>query len=320
MIFGMADTASRMLRILSLLQVRPAWTATELAGRLDVSARTIRNDVERLRELGYPVDAVRGPAGHYRLGSGGTMPPLLLDDEEAVAVTIGLRAATGISGIEESTARALRKLEQVLPNRLRITVAAVSETVSKAPENTGSNVEDPEVAAEVLSAIATAIHDNHWLRFDEHGEQRLVEPYRLVNWQRRWYLVARDARSGEWAAHRVDWLTLRMPTRRPFEPRPLDGEDYSSFVLRTVSSTGWAIHARILVYASAEEVVSRINAAVGVVEPIDDATCVLVTGGDSVEIIAVYIGMLGLDFRVTEPRALVERVRELGARYARAVE
>jgi predicted DNA-binding transcriptional regulator YafY len=315
----MIDTASRMLRILTLLQVRPAWTAAELATRLEVSTRTIRTDIDRLRELGYPVDAVRGPAGHYRLGSGGTMPPLLLDDEEAVAVTIGLRAATGISGIEESSARALRKLEQVLPNHLRLKVTAVHENVSKAPENTGSNVDDPEVDAEVLSAIATAIHDHHWLRFDQRDVQHVVEPYRLVSWQRRWYLVARDATTGEWAAYRVDWLALRMPTRRPFAPRPLDGDDYSSFVLRTVASTGWAVHARITVSAPAEEVLSRVNAAVGVVEPIDDETCVLVTGGDSVEIIAVYIGMLGLDFRVTSPPELVTRLRELGARYARSV-
>ncbi|MFF1876748.1 helix-turn-helix transcriptional regulator [Leifsonia sp. NPDC058230] len=316
----MTDTASRMLRILALLQVRPAWTAAQLAERLEVTTRTIRTDVDRLRELGYPVDAVRGSAGHYRLGSGGTMPPLLLDDEEAVAVTIGLRAATGISGIEESSARALRKLEQVLPNHLRIKVTAVHETVSKAPENTGSNVADPVVDAEVLSAIATAIHDHHWLRFDEHDVQHAVEPYRLVNWQRRWYLVARDAMTGEWAAHRVDWLALRMPTRRPFAPRPLENDDYSSFVLRTVASTGWAVHARITVSAPAEEVLSRINAAVGVVEPIDAETCVLVTGGDSVEIIAVYIGMLGLDFRVTSPPELVTQLRMLGARYARSVE
>ncbi|WP_431278970.1 helix-turn-helix transcriptional regulator [Leifsonia poae] len=315
----MTDTASRMLRILTLLQVRPAWTGGELAERLGVSARTIRTDVDRLRELGYPVDAVRGPAGHYRLGSGGTMPPLLLDDEEAVAVTIGLRAATGISGIEESSARALRKLEQVLPNHLRVKVTAVHETVSKAPENTGSNVDDPVVDAEVLSAIATAIHDQHWLRFDAHDVQHVVEPYRLVNWQRRWYVVARDAHSGEWAAHRVDWMMLRMPTRRQFAPRPLEGEDYSSFVLRTVSSTGWAIHVRITVFAPAEEVLSRINATVGVVEPIDDETCVLVTGGDSVEIIAVYIGMLGLDFHVASPPELVTQLRALGARYARSV-
>ena len=316
----MTDTAARLLRILGLLQVRPAWTAAELADRLGVSTRTVRADIDRLRTLDYPVDAVRGPAGHYRLGAGAKLPPLLLDDDEAVAVTVGLRAATGISGIEESSARALAKLDQVLPGHVRAKVVAMNATVSKAPENTGSNVEDPEVHADVLAAIATAIHDRHWLRFDDRGVQHVVEPYRLVNWQRRWYLVARQAQTGEWNAHRVDWLSLRMPTRRPFEPRPLEGEDYPSFVLRTVAFAGWSVHTRITVLAPAEEVLSRINAAVGVVEPIDDDTCVLVTGGDSVEVIAVYIGMLGLDFRVEEPAALVEHLRVLGARYARSVD
>jgi predicted DNA-binding transcriptional regulator YafY len=315
----MSDTAARLLRILGLLQVRPAWTATELAERLDVSTRTVRTDIERLRSLDYPVDAVRGPSGHYRLGAGAKLPPLLLDDEEAVAVTIGLRAATGVSGIEESSARVLAKLEQVLPNHLRVKVTAMHETVSKAPENTGSNVADPEVDADVLAAIATAIHDRHWLRFDDRGEPRVVEPYRLVNWQRRWYLVARHAETGDWKAHRVDWMILRMPTRRSFLPRPLVGEDYASFVLRTVAFAGWTVHTRITVLAPASEVLSRINAAVGVVEPIDDDTCVLVTGGDSVEVIAVYIGMLGIDFRVEEPAELVEHLRVLGARYARSV-
>jgi predicted DNA-binding transcriptional regulator YafY len=319
MIVAMTDTASRLLRILSLLQVRPGWTAAQLAERLDVTPRTIRTDIDRLRALGYPVDAVRGPAGHYTLGAGGTMPPLLLDDEEAVAVTIGLRAATGIAGIEESSARALAKLEQVLPNHLRIKVTAVHETVSKAPENTGTNAPDPVVDADVLAAIAAAIHQHHWLRFDDSEQSHVVEPYRLVNWQRRWYLVARDTASAEWAAHRVDRMTLRMPTRRPFAPRPLEGGDYASFVLRTVAAAGWSVHARITVLAPAEEVLSRINAAVGVVEPIDDETCVLVTGADSVETVAVYIGMLGLDFRVTSPPELVEQLKELSARYGRAV-
>lgn len=314
----MTDTAARLLRILGLLQVRPAWTAPELADRLGVSTRTIRADIDRLRTLDYPVDAVRGPAGHYRLGAGAKLPPLLLDDEEAVAVTVGLRAVTGISGIEESSARALAKLDQVLPGHVRAKVTAMNETVSKAPENTGSNVADPEVDADVLAAIATAIHDRHWLRFDDRGEPHVVEPYRLVNWQRRWYLVARHAQTAEWNAYRVDWLRLRMPTRRPFEPRPLEGEDYPSFVLRTVAFGGWSVHTRITVFAPAAEVLARINAAVGVVEPIDDETCVLVTGGDSVEVIAVYIGMLGLDFHVDGPPALVEHLRVLGARYARA--
>src|SRR6188472_15243 len=154
MIFCMLETSSRLLSLLALLQARPAWTGAELAERLEVTTRTIRNDIDRLRELGYPVDAVRGPGGHYQLGVGAKLPPLLLDDEEAVAVAIGLRTGAGVIGMEESSTRALAKLEQVLPHRLRRQVNALHSTTSKGPDNTGTNVPDPEVDATVLTAIA----------------------------------------------------------------------------------------------------------------------------------------------------------------------
>jgi predicted DNA-binding transcriptional regulator YafY len=315
----MAQTSARLLALLSLLQSRPAWSGSELASRLDVSGRTVRKDIDRLRELGYPVDATRGPAGSYRLGAGASLPPLLLDDDEAVAVAIGLQAGTGVVGIEESSTRALAKLEQVLPHRLRRKVTALTSTVSRGPENTGSNVDDPEVDAAVLTQLADAIRDSEWVRFGYQQQPRLVEPYRLVSWQRRWYLVARDQPSGDWATFRVDWIEPRMPTHRRFEPRPMPDGDYTSFVLRDVASTGWAVHARITVFAPADEVLRRINAAVGVVESVDASTCVLVTGGDSYELIAVYIGMLGLEFEVTEPAELVAHLAVLAGRYARAV-
>lgn len=323
----MRETSSRLLSLLALMQSRPAWPGTELAERLDVSTRTIRKDIDRLRELGYPVDAVRGPAGHYQLGVGAKLPPLLLDDEEAVAVAVGLRTGAGVSGMHESSARALAKLEQVLPHRLQRQVKAIHSATSKGPDNTGTNVKEPEVDPSVLATIAAAIRDQHYLRFgydvpdspDAEAFPKLVEPYRLVSWVRYWYLVGRDE-EGEWHTYRVDWIDLRMPTGRVFTSRPLPGEDYTSFVLRDVASTGWKVHARITVFASAEEVLSRIHAAVGIVESVDDSTCVLVTGADSLEVIAVYIGMLGLDFKVTEPAGLVEHLRVLGRRYAQAVD
>ncbi|GAA0924970.1 helix-turn-helix transcriptional regulator [Nonomuraea longicatena] len=331
----MLETSSRLLALLSLLQSRPDWPGRELAERLGVSTRTIRNDIDRLRELGYPVEAGRGPTGAYRLGPGAKLPPLLLDDEEAVAVAIGLRAGTGVSGIAESSARALTKLDQMLPHRLRRQIAAVYGSTSKAPENLDTNVDDPEVDTTSLTAIAAAIRDHHWLRFDyvvpaeaedafdgtssAPSGRRLVEPYRLVVWRRRWYLVARDPHDASWAAYRADWVAPLGPTGRVFTPDPLPGEDYTAFVLRDVAATGWKVHPRITVLAPAAEVLARINAAVGVVEPLDDQTCVLVTGGDSLETVAVYIGMLGLDFRVTSPPALVTHLRTLGTRYLRAV-
>jgi len=316
----MHQTSGRLLALLGLLQSRPVWSGAELAGRLEVSGRTVRNDIERLRNLDYPVEAVRGPGGHYRLGVGAKLPPLLLDDDEAVAVAVGLRAVTGVSGIEDTSARALAKLDAVLPHRLRLRVNAVRDAVEAAPENTGTNVPDPEVEATLLMAVAAAIRDHEEIRFAYRDDERFqVEPYRLVSWQRRWYLVARDGRNDTWSNFRLDWMELRIPGGRRFAPVELPGGDYPAFVLRTTAFAGWQVHVRITVYAPAAEVLSRINPAVGVVEALDDDTCVLVTGADSVETVAVYIGMLGLDFTVTEPPELVAHLSTLAKRYARAV-
>lgn len=316
----MSDTAARMLALLSLLQSRPDWTGAELGDRLGVSTRTIRNDIDRLRELDYPVDATRGAAGGYRLGAGGKLPPLLLDDEEAVAVAIGLREATGVAGVEESSARALAKLEQVLPSRLRPMVAAIGAVVDRAPENTGTDAPDPEVDPAVLAAIAAAIRDVEWFRFHEHGTPRLVEPYRLLTWQRRWYLVGRDPGSGEWGTFRVDWIEPRMPTRRRFSPAPLPGGDYTAFAMRSIAMSGWNVHARLRIAASADDVLARINPAVGVVEAVSDRESVLVTGADTLDTIGAYIGMLGMDFTVESPPELVPLLRTLSERYARAAD
>ncbi len=320
----MADTAARMLALLGLLQARSDWSGAELAERLGVTDRTVRNDMERLRGLGYPVDAVRGPGGRYRLGVGTKLPPLLLEEDEAVAVAIGLRAGATVQGIEETSARALAKLEHVLPHRLQRRVNALKHAVAAGPENTGSNVEDPVVDAEQLAEIAAAVRDCEELRFDyaEGGRDQArhqVEPYRLVSWQRRWYVVARDARDDTWAPYRLDWVTLKRPGGRRFTPHPLPGEDYTSFVLRQVAFSGWSVHARIPVDAPAETVLARINPTVGVVESVDDDHCVLVTGADSVEMIAVYLGLLGLDFHVADPPELVDAVTALGERYRRAL-
>ena len=314
----MSDTAARLLAMLSLLQSRPDWTGTELAERLGVTVRTIRYDIDRLRELGYPVDATRGAAGGYRLGAGGRLPPLLLDDEEAVAVAIGLRAATGIAGIEESSSRALTKLEQVLPSRLRPTVAALGSVVDRAPENTGTDAPDPEVDPSVLATIAAAIRDVEWFRFEDRGRLRLVEPYRLLSWQRRWYLVGRDPSTGEWAVFRADWIEPRMPTRRRFSPAPLPGGDYTTFAMHSIAVSGWKVHARLRIAAPAEAVLDRINATVGVVEAVSDTESVLVTGADSLDTIAAYIGMLGMDFTVESPDELRPLLRKLSQRYAQA--
>jgi predicted DNA-binding transcriptional regulator YafY len=316
----MYETSGRLLALLGLLQSRTTWSGAELSERLEVSGRTVRNDVERLRQLDYPVEAVRGPGGYYRLGVGAKLPPLLLDDDEAVAVAVGLRAATGVSGIEETSARALGKLEAVLPHRLKLRVNAVRDAVETGPENTGTNAPDPEVHAELLMAIAAAIRDHEEIRFRYRQDERhQVEPYRLISWQRRWYLVARDASADRWSSFRLDWMELRVPGGRRFTPVELPGGDYPGFVLRTTAFAGWHVHVRITVHAPASEVLNRINPTVGIVEAIDANTCLLVTGADSVETVAVYIGMLGLDFTVTEPPELVAHLTTLSNRYAEAV-
>lgn len=314
----MLDTSARLLALLGLLQSRPAWAGVELATRLDVTPRTIRNDVDRLRDLGYPIDGVRGPTGGYRLGPGAKLPPLLLDDPEAVAVAIGLRAVHGIAGVDESAASALTKLEQVLPHRLRRRVEAITQSVSAGPVNTDSNVEDPEIAPEALARIVDAVRDTERLRLTYDGERLDVEPYRLITWQRRWYLVAREVPTGDWRALRVDWAEISPMPQPRFTPRPMAVDEYTTFVVREIASAGWSVHARITVLAPAEEVRARINDAVGVVEAVDESTCVLVTGADSIEILAVYIGMLGLDFRVDSPPELVDHVRLLARRYGAA--
>lgn len=318
----MKKTSGRVLELLGLLQTRAEWTAPELAGKLGVTDRTVRNDIGRLRELGYPVEAARGRAGHYRLGVGAKLPPLLLDDEEAVAVAVGLRTVTGVAGFEDSGARALTKLEHVLPDRLRRHVGSLRDATEAGPVNTDSNVEDPEVDPGVLTEIAAAIRDHRGLRVfyrrDDEDERIEFEPYKMVAWQRRWFVVGRDPSTGDWSPYRVDWLTLRLPGGRSFSPAPLPG-DLTELVVREVARTGWAVHARLVIDAPADDVLARINPAVGVVEARPDGRSVLVTGGDSLEIVAVWIGMLGLDFTVESPPALVDHLRVLADRYARAL-
>ncbi len=317
----MLQTSSRLLRLLSLLQSRPAWGGPELGERLGVGTRTVRNDIERLRELGYPIDATRGPAGGYRLGAGADLPPLVFDDDEAVAIAVGLTVTSSgsIDGIEESSRRALSKMEQVLPSRLRAQVTALRDATETVRRDTAGVEPEAPVPASVLAAVASAVRDAHWFRFEYAGGARLVEPYRLVNWNRRWYLAAWDLQHEGWSTFRVDGIRPKPPTYRPFAQRPFPDGGLVGFVQRDVAAAGWNVTARITVFAPADDVIARINPAVGVVEVVDDNTSVLITGADMYETIALYIGLLGRDFHVTEPPELVDHLRALGERYARAV-
>ena len=318
----MLETSARLLRLLSLLQTPRDWTGAELARQLDVSPRTVRNDVERLRTLGYPVDATRGNVGGYRLGAGAQLPPLLLDDEEAVAVAMSLRTATSgaIEGVAETSQRALAKLEQVLPSRLRRRVHALQSQTVPVPRYDDT----PAASPDTLTALALACRDHETLRFDyeTHGggaSRRRVEPYRLANWGRRWYLVAYDLDKADWRTFRVDRMgPPRQPTGPRFTPRELPQEDLAAYVAGRVSAAAWRHRAHVTVHAPAQEVVARTNPAVGVVTALDESTCALDTGADTIESLAVHIGLLGLDFEVTDPPELVAHLRELAARYTRA--
>lgn len=307
----MLETSARLLRLLSLLQTRPDWTGLELAARLEVSERTIRYDIDKLRNLGYPVNASPGVSGGYRLGAGARLPPLLLDDEEAVAVAVGLRTAAGgtVTGIEESSLRALAKLEQVLPSRLRNRVSALHDhTVSL-------GYDGPSVTHETLSTIAAACRDHHRLRFDYRThdgteQQRDVEPHRMVHTGRRWYLLGWDVARQDWRTFRVDRLTPRTPHGPRFTPRETPDADV---VPRGVDTALSRFRARVTVHAAAEVITARVPASV-LVEAVDERTCVVHAGGDTPFRLAMHILMLDADFEVSEPPELLEALRTISAR------
>ncbi|RMI34982.1 helix-turn-helix transcriptional regulator [Nocardia stercoris] len=315
----MTSTTTRLLRLLSLLQDR-TYTGRELAERTGVTDRTLRQDIARLRELGYPVHAERGPVGGYRLGQGKTMPPLLLDDDEAVAVAVAIGVAedgsTGLAEIDRNAARALAKIEQILPKRLQHKVIALRTATEIGPADTGSVEPEAPVPAETLATIAAAIRSGRALDADNAR----VEPYRLISWQRRWYLVAYSLETHAWQALPVANLDRVTTGTHHFAPRALPDTDLVAFVLREIATAGWKVHAKVTVLESAETVIARINPTVGVVEPVDATRCVLHTGADTLETIAVYLSMLMMDFRVDDPPELVAHIRTLAARYAAAVD
>jgi len=316
----MPGTSARLLRLLSLLQARRDWTGAELAARLGVTARTIRNDVERLRGLGYPVDARPGVAGGYRLGTGGALPPLLLDDEEAVAVAVGLRAAASspIAGIEETSVRALVKLQQVLPSRLRRQVSAFQSSALAVPAR------GPQVDPEVLTMIAGACRDHWLLRFDYQAHsgtasRRVVEPYRLVNNQRRWYLVAWDTGRDGWRTFRADRIEPRPPAGPRFTPRALPPDrEIAAQVARGAGEATWRYRARVIVHAPAAHVRDRMPIPVDV-ESLGEDQCAFEPGSDHPEMLALYLGLLDADFTVVDSPELVAALRRLTRRYQRAI-
>jgi predicted DNA-binding transcriptional regulator YafY len=315
----MAETSARLLRLLDLLQQRPDWTGTDLAERLGVTTRTVRKDVARLRDLGYPVDANLGAAGGYRLRAGSRMPPLLLDDEEVVAIAIGLRTAAyaGIVGIEETSLRALTKLEQMLPDHLRRRIRALQSAVEPLRWTSQNALVEPES----LAVVSQACRDREQVRFDYADKagtetRRLVEPEKLVLVGHRWYLAAWDTRREDWRTFRLDRLSRPRLAGVRTRPRPLpDGAtDASEYVSRSIGATERRIEASVLVHAPFDVARAAIPEHVGTVEPVGPAEARLRVEVENLEWLALRLGLIDLDFTIEAPAELRAVVDRVGAR------
>ncbi|MFJ2831477.1 helix-turn-helix transcriptional regulator [Streptomyces sp. NPDC087263] len=317
------DTPARLLQLLSLLQTPREWPGGELSERLGVSRRTVRRDIDRLRELGYPVQATKGADGGYRLVAGKAMPPLVLDDEEAVAIAVGLRAGAGhaVEGIEEASVRALAKLEQVLPSRLRHRVSTLQAATTALTSGDGASI-----APETLTVMASTVAGRERLRFayrsgDGTPSRRLTEPYRLVSTGRRWYLVAYDLDREDWRTFRVDRVAEPFATGARFAPRELPTGNAAEYLRQSMYRRQETYDFDVTFAASAMFVAARLPAWLGAPEPIDDHSCRLrSSAGDSVEWLAVRLAMVDCEFTVREPAELVRCLQELGTRLTRAAD
>jgi predicted DNA-binding transcriptional regulator YafY len=313
----MAETTERVLHLLGLLQQRPVWTGPELAERLGVTTRSIRRDVERLRALGYPVHATQGIGGGYQLGRGRGLPPLLLDNVEAVAVAVSLRMAAGgtVSGASEAALRTLAKLDQVMPPKLRSEVRAIHAATQTLDSGMAT------VDGDALLQLACAVRDTVRVRFayesrDKTPSARTVEPVGLVATGRRWYLMAYDVDRDDWRTFRLDRMTRVAPTTWRFRER--EHEDPAAYVQRAVASAAYRFQARIVVHAPLKEVAERTSVRSVVLTAIDDDTTLLEAGAETLYGLAFHLSFLGWEFEVQEPTELRTALAEMGGRAIRA--
>ena len=310
----MAKTSARLLALLSLLQARRDWPGSLLAERLEISPRTVRRDVDRLRELGYPDVAIQGPDGGYRLEAGAEMPPLLLDDEQAVALAVALQtaAATG-AGIEEAAARALHTIRQVMPARLRHRIDAFQVTA------VARRTPYPPVAPDVLVALGAAVHAREVLRFDYAGAfpPRRVQPHHLVTWGGRWYLVAWDLDRDDWRVFRADRIAPRTPTGPRFTPREIPGGSVAAYVsARFQGAETWPCQGEVILDRPAAEVAPYIGD--GIAEELGPHRCRVALGSWSWHGLAAIIGQFDADFEVIGPGELRTAAARLAVRFAAA--
>jgi predicted DNA-binding transcriptional regulator YafY len=315
----MGETTSRVLQLLGLLQSRRVWSGEELAERLGVTGRSVRRDVERLRELGYPVHASKGHGGGYQLGAGAALPPLLLDPDEAVAMAVCLRLAAGgsVAGVGESALRALSKLDQVMPARLRSQVSAVHDaTVTLSP-----NSSDAAVAPDVLMTLARACRDREhvaagYTDIRGNNTQRRLEPYQLVTTGRRWYLMAYDRDRADWRTLRLDRMSEVRALGSTFTPR--DAPDPADYVRRAISASPYRYVARVRYAAPQDVVAPMFSPASATVEEDGPDACIVTAGADDPERMVVYFATVGHDFEVLEPPELATAVRAMAERLSRS--
>lgn len=317
----MLPTAARLLRLLSLLQTRHGFRGPELAERLEVTDRTLRRDIERLRQLGYPVHATSGTAGGYSLGAGAALPPLQLEDDEALAVSIALgsTAASGVSGIDEAALRALVKLEQVLPTRLRRRADALRATIVPLRQPAGG------VRAALLSTLAGACRDHRELAFgyaDGRGrtDRRRVEPLGLVHAGYRWYLAAWDIERADHRTFRVDRMQGDAEVGARFSPRPPpDGGDLRTYVSRSISTSPYPVQASVILHTSMEALAARLPPGAAQLEPLGPERCRLRAGAPALESLAGWVLAFGVDFEVESPKELLEHMSALHQRLDRVL-
>ncbi|MEM6994900.1 MAG: YafY family protein [Myxococcota bacterium] len=314
----MVGTSARLLRLLTLLQSRGFWSGADLAERLEVTERTVRRDVDRLRSLGYPVISSVGVAGGYQLGAGASLPPLHLDDDEALAVALGLRtvAVGNVVGVEQAALRAMAKLEQVLPKKLRRRIAALHDSVAP------MYIDTPRVRPEVLSALAAGCRNHQQASFryaDGRGRttQRVAQPHGVVHTGLRWYLAAFDEDRDDWRTFRLDRIEGAVSLGGRFTPREVPEGDVASYVSRSVSSDVYRHRARVLIHAPLAEVRARVPPLAGYLRHVDAKRCRLESGADSLSTLAVYIAALGEDFEVEDPPELRRELEALGVRIRR---
>ncbi|GGM34579.1 helix-turn-helix transcriptional regulator [Microbacterium saperdae] len=313
----MLETSARLLELLSLLQLTRDWTSSALAERLGVSTRTVRSDIGKLRSLGYPVDARPGVAGGYQLVAGTAMPPLLLDDDEAVAVAVGLGSvATSRLGVEETSLTALAKLEQVLPSRLRRRVDAVRGATSVVVGT------EPSLDLAALGQVAFAIRGHERLRFGYtkpggREEARHTEPQRLVSWGPLWYLLAWDLERDDWRVFRVDRMSAPAQTGARFRPRVIPEGSVVDYVVGRVIRASWKYRARMLVHAPAAVLAAKIVIPVDI-EEVDEVTCRVELGADDPHRLALWVSQLDIDIEVIDGEELSVAFDRLAARFGRA--